>query len=88
MADVDATDRAAALVKWIAQQGIGNLPYIYAEARSIAAALEPVDPDMEAAEAIIKAIGYCDIDPASDVLKVALAAIKCGRQLESEGRTA
>lgn len=53
------------------------------EARAIVAELpEPADPDEIEADAIMTTIGFRNVDPSSDIRKVALAALRRGRALE------
>lgn len=60
----------------------GGYGAIGVEAKAILDEIEPFDVDESEAEKIWKSIGYTDIGPAHDVRKVALAAIKRGRELE------
>lgn len=57
---------------------------IYTEARAIVAALEPVDPDVAEADAIMAMDEYKGGN--NHVQRAVIAAIKRGRQLEKEGK--
>ena len=71
--------RMHSLIKHAAVNASG---YTQEEARAILAELEPVDPDVIEADAIMTTIGFRNVDPCSDIRKVALAALRRGRALE------